>query len=340
MNRIRRLKNWVVLDENKSKFVRFSQFYPMKKIRAYERKRNMRFILPLTINSKVPPQRVAIETTNLCNTSCIFCPHSRMKRPAQNMNRDLFSKVLQDVVDMGTPHITLGFIGEPLLDVFLFERIKMAKEAGIETVSIFTNAIALDEDKAVKLLSSGIDDIFVSIDAYSKERYRQMRSVGDYDEVVKNTKFLIEQRNHLLFKKTKINIGMILLNKDDRKNVQNFISQWQDADNVHVREPHAWASRVDTLTNKKLIQCNLPCYPLWVEMSVLSNGVVVPCCMDIEGQLAIGNAKEDSLLDIWFKSEKLKELRKKHLNKEGYNIPLCEKCDISESNTIPWWYYE
>jgi len=340
MNSIRRLKNWVVLDEDKSNLVRFSQLYPMRKLRAYERKKNMKGILPLTVKSKLPPQRIAIETTNYCNTSCIFCPHSRMKRPLQHMNRDLYAKVLQDVIDLGVKHVTLGFIGEPLLDIHLFDRIKMAKEAGIETVSIFTNAIILNEERATKLLASGIDDVFVSVDAYNAKRYREMRPIGDYDTVVKNTKFLIKQRDQLLYKNTKINIGMILLNKDDRRHVQTFISQWQDADNVHVREPHAWANRVATLDNKKIRNCNLPCYPLWVEMSVLSNGIVVPCCMDIEGELAIGDAKYESLTDIWFKSSALQELREKHIYKKFNSISLCEKCDITESNTIPWWYYD
>jgi len=340
MNRIRRLKNWVVLDENKSNFVRFSQFYPMRKIREYERNKNMKGILPWTVESKTPPQRVAIETTNYCNTNCKFCPHSRMKRQLMHMTPELYEKALKETVELGVKHLTLGFIGEPLLDIRLFDRIKMAKDMGIETVSIFTNGIIMDEQKTEKILDSGIDDIFVSVDAYNAKRYREMRAIGDYDTVVKNVKYLIREKEQLLKKKPQINIGMILLNNEDKKHVQQFISQWKDADNVHVRKPHAWANRVGTLDNVKVRRFNLPCYSLWVEMSVLSNGVVVPCCMDIEGELAIGDVKKESLRDIWYDSKKLLKMREKFINEKAYNVRLCESCDILESNTVPWWYFK
>ena len=339
MTLTRKLKNWVVLNERRHNLVRFSQFYPMKQIRKSIRDRNMKNIYPLTVESKEPPKRIAIETTNYCNTSCKFCPHSRMQRKLEHMSRSLYDKVIKEVVELGTKEVSLGFIGEPLLDVHLFDRIKVAKELGMY-VNVFTNGILLDEDKANKLLLSGIDDVFISVDAYNSNRYKEMRSTGKYEEVVKNAKYFINQKRQLLLKKPNINVGMILLDEKDRKHKHQFLKEWKEADNIHARTPHAWANRVSTLDMKEIRQLNLPCYSLWTHMAVLSNGTVVPCCMDIEGELKLGDVNKESLKDIWNKSKQLKALRTVHIGGKSNKIPLCEKCDVLESQTLPWWYFE
>jgi len=328
MKTVRKLKNWVVLDNKKYNYVRFSQKFPMKQLRRYIRNKNMKHLYPLSVISEPPPKKIAIETTSYCNTYCSFCPHPNMKREQQTMDMDLYKKVIDDTVELGIKHVVLSFFGEPLMDKKIFDRIKYAKQKGLY-VEFFTNAMLLSKDKAWQIILSGLDRLFISLDATNPTRYRELRVNGDYNVVVKNIRELLYLRKN----KPKIAIGMLILKEEDKKEIEEFQTNWNDVDEIHIRTAHNWA----TNPKKKL---NLPCYSLWTTFAVLSNGKVVPCCMDYEGHLAIGDANKESLRDIWYNSKKLQNLRHFHLKKLAFNIPLCKNCDIIESLTDPWWYYD
>jgi len=326
---IRRLKNWVVLDKDKYNYVRFSQGFPIKQVRGLIRYKNMRHLYPLKTTCNIPPKHIAIETTNFCNTYCAFCPHPKMKREKQNMDMKLYKKVIDDSIDLGVKKVTLSFFGEPLMDEKLFKRIKYAKEKGL-FVEFFTNGMLIDRDKAWYSILSDVDRIFISLDATNPIRYRELRANGDYNAVVTNIERLLHLKTHNL----KIDIGMLILKEEDKKEIKEFQENWRDKVNeIHIRTAHGWG------TNPKR-KLNLPCYSLWNTFAVLSNGKVVPCCMDYEGILSIGDANKESLSDIWYKSLRLKHLRNVHLMGLQDKVELCKNCDIVESLTDPWWYYD
>ena len=328
MKSIRKLKNWIVLDKDKYNYVRFSQNFPIKQARSFIRNRNMKHLYPLSVDCDIPPERIAIETTNICNTNCKFCPHDKMKRLPQNMSMKLYEKIIDDCVELGIKKVTLSFFGEPLMDKLLVDRIKYAKEKGLY-VEFFTNGMMLNSAKTLSLLGSGLDRIFISLDATNPVRYRELRPNGDYNSVENNIRRLLELRNN----KLKVAIGMLILKEEDKQEIKDFQDNWKAVDEIHIRTAHGWA----TNPKKKL---NLPCYSLWNTFAVLSNGIVVPCCMDYEGKLALGDANKESLKDIWLKSKTLKNLRHLHLKNMASAISLCKKCDIVESLTDPWWYYD
>jgi radical SAM protein with 4Fe4S-binding SPASM domain len=66
-----------------------------------------------------------------------------------------------------------------------------------------------------------------------------------------------------------------------------------------------------------------PCRDLWRILVVLWNGKVVPCCVDFEGNIILGDAERENLQKI-FKGPAMKALRKSHLQKRLSG--LCEKC--------------
>ena len=124
---MQKLKHFVIKNDSVLNYVKYSQSFPMKQIRGHIRNKNIKDILPLKEILDYYPERIAIETTNYCNTSCSFCPHNKMKREMKVMDDGLYEKVLFQVKDMEVNEIYLGFIGEPLLDKKLPERISLAK---------------------------------------------------------------------------------------------------------------------------------------------------------------------------------------------------------------------
>ena len=72
-------------------------------------------------------------------------------------------------------YVTLFFMGEPLLDKTLPEKIKYSKDAGFRGLNIATNLALLTEETSKKLLDSGLDTIIFSIDGVKKETHEQIR---------------------------------------------------------------------------------------------------------------------------------------------------------------------
>ncbi|MCK5075228.1 MAG: hypothetical protein KAR38_02580, partial [Calditrichia bacterium] len=61
------------------------------------------------------PNFIKIETTNLCNSMCLYCPHKTLKREQGFMDETLFRKIISEVYDLDIPEVHLSNFGEPLL---------------------------------------------------------------------------------------------------------------------------------------------------------------------------------------------------------------------------------
>ncbi len=72
-----------------------------------------------------PPGTLIIETTNLCNARCTMCTHYVMRRARGSMSQRLFEKIIKDASKVGIGMINLQYLGEPLMDEKLFDRIRL-----------------------------------------------------------------------------------------------------------------------------------------------------------------------------------------------------------------------
>ncbi|MGD0336270.1 MAG: glycosyltransferase [Candidatus Omnitrophota bacterium] len=68
-----------------------------------------------------------------------------------------------------------------------------------------------------------------------------------------------------------------------------------------------------------------PCFQLWNQLLITSNGIITPCCRDTKLELAIGNANDNSLMDIG-QTQKLIEMRLWQIKGEWNRLPLCAQC--------------
>src|SRR6478736_111417 len=62
------------------------------------------------------PDIVQIESTNLCNAKCVFCPRDEMHRRQGVMDLDLFKKIVDECAELGITHVRGQNYGDPLLD--------------------------------------------------------------------------------------------------------------------------------------------------------------------------------------------------------------------------------
>src|ERR687893_1402087 len=98
--------------------------------------------------SPVLPEIVQIESTNICNAKCVFCPRDEMHRKQGIMSFDLFKKVVDECVELGITHVRVHNYGEPFVDRKLVEKVRYAKERGIKEVGMISNGSLITEPVA------------------------------------------------------------------------------------------------------------------------------------------------------------------------------------------------
>src|SRR6478736_5097701 len=141
------------------------------------------------------PDIVQIESTNLCNAKCVFCPRDEMHRRQGVMDMDLFKKVVDECAALGITHVRVHNYGEPFLDKQLVEKVRYAKERGIAEVGMISNGSLITEDLARGMIDAGLDAINISVDAAGKDVFERTRVNLDFDEVTGNIRTLARLRN-------------------------------------------------------------------------------------------------------------------------------------------------
>lgn len=277
------------------------------------------------------PPLIDLEVTNHCNLNCVMCPRDTMKRPKGYMEFDFFREVIDQIPPHRLEKSWLHLYGEPLLHPKLPDMIRYAKEkVEIEQIGISTNCVLLDEEKAESLLSSPLDMLVLSVDGATQETYEKIRRKGAFDKVVENVARFIEMRKERGSSRPTVWVQIIEM-QDNFDEIERFKSEWAPRlgpeDQVFVKNFSAFGGRIGDRADfyKHMPRTRLPCSYLWSYFVVYWDGRVTPCCLDMEGELCIGDLKRSSIQEIW-SSPKLAEFQEIHLRDAYSEMPLCGKC--------------
>lgn len=129
------------------------------------------------------PRRVVVEPTNACNLGCSYCGNKDMLRPSTYLKMEDFEELLEQMVELGIPRMTLHTIGEPLLHPQIAEMVAKAKERK-RIVTISTNGSLLTEEKARALVEAGPDILNISADAGDAETLAKTRDGLEFDTLI------------------------------------------------------------------------------------------------------------------------------------------------------------
>jgi len=123
--------------------------------------------------------KIYIEPTNRCNLDCRTCMRHGWEEELGFMEFPLFEMIVGDLGAFpGPPGVFFGGFGEPLGHPRIVDMVKAAKAIGSE-VELVSNGILLDDGMAERLITAGLDRLWVSIDGASPESYADVR-LGDY----------------------------------------------------------------------------------------------------------------------------------------------------------------
>lgn len=289
----------------------------------------IRRLLLATGRDRAPgmPEIVQIESTNICNAKCVFCPRDDMHRKQGIMSVELFQKIVDEAAALGITHIRMHNYGEAFIDKRLVEKVRYAKEKGIKEVGVISNGSLITEKVALGMIEAGLDAINISVDASGKEVFESTRIGLKYNKVIANIERLVRLRAESGRRRPKLILSFVRQNNSADE--QAFIEHWRTiADKVHVTDLHNWAGTLNTESD-----VNYPCYRPWLTFTVLWDGRVSLCCADFDGRNVLGNLNTSTIQEIW-NAEPYRNARRQHLESGGPDI--CRACDLPRKDSPLW----
>ncbi len=243
-------------------------------------------------------KKIYIEITNVCNLNCSFC--SKSDRKPEFMKLDSFTAILDEIKPF-TSYIYLHVKGEPLLHPELDKIINISNKKGFN-VNLTTNGTLLKNATSILLSDPAVRQINISLHSFDEQSDNMNKN--DYlKNIVIFVKEALETTNMY------ISLRLWNLNKEKDQQLQNneyiIKSLIRDlclsfptsemmkpgtniklADRLylHFEYEFTWPNLNDINDNLKGF-----CLGLRDQMAILVDGTVVPCCLDGEGIIDLGN---------------------------------------------------
>lgn len=272
-------------------------------------------------------KKVYIEITNCCNLKCSFC--SPVKKPQKFMSIEEFDQILKKVSKV-TNVIYLHVKGEPLLHPNLIEFLYLAEQYHLQ-VNITTNGTLFT--KIVDKLKdcNALHKINFSLHCeqnnpkYEEEIFKSVEKLSN--DVIVIYRLWTLKNNELDEKSTKTvaklkeyyNLSTETVEKlKTDKNIKISSTIYVDKDNEFD-----WPK---ITTNKS---CGY-CHALKTQIAILVDGTVVPCCLDSNGIIELGNIFNDSLEII--QTRKRYQKLKQSFRDRKPSEELCKSCTFKLKN--------
>ena len=277
------------------------------------------------------PIQIDFELNASCNLKCPMCPISaespKGKGKSTWFDFDFYKELIDYSVKEGTRAIKLNYINEPLIRNDLIKFIEYALSKGILDVYFSTNGILLSETLSEKLIKSGLTRLQVSIDAVTQETYDKVRPGGSLEKIKNNLNKFLELRKKLKSITPLVRVNFVKTTNNEFE-LDDFLNFWKDkVDMIGVQEFIKPTKVVNEIKSKKSFKKkNFKCSFPFKQLVINNEKQVLPCCTFWGEELALSKIeKPEDLKEAW-NSEKMRNLRKKHLEGKYFEIPQCKNC--------------
>ena len=290
-----------------------------KEFHEYQR---LWFSLPKNKEVRDYPLHVELELSTICNLQCPMC-YTLNKEFKNNvipkfMDIDLFKKIIDEIA--GNVFIVrLNLRGEPTLHPQFIEAIHYAKSKGIHEVSSLTNASKLNLDFYIKCANAGLDRFTISIDGL-KDVYDKIRYPLKFDDTYNKIKEIHKYKLANNIKKPVIKVQSVW--PAIKADPTTFYKTFAPITDLVAFNPLADWRHND---NNIIYDSSFSCPVLYQRMVVGSDGKVIMCIYDENGENLIGDANKEKIHDIWH-GEKINKIRTIHMKGDFMLINVCKRC--------------
>ncbi|NLK22223.1 MAG: radical SAM protein [Epulopiscium sp.] len=280
-------------------------------------------------------KKIYVEITNACNLSCTFCPKSNRK--PQFMSIENFRKILNQISPY-TEYIYFHVKGEPLLHPDIDKFLDISYEKGFR-VNITTNGTLIDKVRDKIIMKKSLRQINFSLHSlsgnqgYTSEKSYMKDIISFTKESMEKTNLLISLRFWNLNYDAGIN-GSMESNRGLLEIIEKeFKLPYKIDEKVMPGRGIKIAERVYINQDYEFAWPNLKekeddgrgfCYGLRKQAAILVDGTVVPCCLDGEGIINLGNIHNVDFSRI-IESKRAKEIYE-GFSKRYAIEELCRKC--------------
>jgi radical SAM protein with 4Fe4S-binding SPASM domain len=280
-------------------------------------------------------KKVYLEITNVCNLKCTFCPET--KRKAEFMTEATFKQIL-DQIKPFTDYIYLHVKGEPLLHPQLGCFLDISVEKGFK-VNITTNGTLIDKVADTLLIKPAVRQINFSLHSFDGNQQELSRD-SYIDSILNFSRRAILESNAILSLRL-WNLDEALLTEDQRKKNLEIIHKIEEHFQLSYKI-QGILSEAKALKLGKHVYLNQDyefqwpdlkaeedfekgsCYGLRNQVAILVDGTVVPCCLDGEGIINLGNIHQEKFSNI-INGERAENMRLGFCNHTVVE-ELCRKC--------------
>ncbi|MNI25759.1 Antilisterial bacteriocin subtilosin biosynthesis protein AlbA [compost metagenome] len=284
-----------------------------------------------------------IEITSVCNLACTFCPQT--KRQANFIKVDAFTKILDDIKPH-TDYIYYHVKGEPLLHPKIDELLDLSHERGFK-VNITSNGTLLNKNKHKLLTKPALRQMNFSLHSFdghegSENKEEYVTTILSFiKEALATTKIIFSLRlwnldtdNTTNLERSRNREVLEIIEREfnlDYKIEEKFVrgSGTKIVDRVYLNQDHEfqWPDLKEAEDEGKGF-----CHALRNQAAILVDGTVVPCCLDGEGVINLGNVHQTPFSEI-VESDRANKLYDGFSRREVVE-ELCRKCDYRKRFSI------
>lgn len=272
------------------------------------------------------PLSIGLEVTNHCNLNCTMCTNDKLTRKKGFMDMSLYRKIVDEVaVESPSTRLWLDFCGEPLLAGYkLYFMISYARKKGLKNICINTNGTLLTKEYADMLLDSGIDNVSIDCDGFTKEVYESIRVGGDRDKFYENVEYILAEKKRRNITNMIIEVK-VLEQERNYHEVDQIMEYWKERGAwTAKRRMRTWAGDVDNhnaIDDVDRIACGYA-----VGICPITWDGFVPCCADdADAKYTWGDVKTESIKSIW--TRRNKEFVALHMEHRWDELnEMCKKC--------------
>ncbi len=269
------------------------------------------------------PRKAFLEITNVCNLNCDFCHGTKRKK--EFMTPDDFRTAafrLRPFAD----YLYFHLMGEPLLHPELKTLFEISKEMGYKVI-ITTNGTLLNEKEEILLSSPALHKVSISLHCYEANKMgisidKYLKSCFEFCEKASRNGVISVMRLWNIGGKEDLNEYII------GKMKKYFGNEWKEIySGYKIKEKVflEWGEKFDWPDeNGEYISGVHSCYGLRDQVGVLCDGTVVPCCLDADGAIPLGNIFETTLEET-LSSKRAADLKRSFEAKRVCE-ELCKKC--------------
>lgn len=270
-------------------------------------------------------KKIYIEITNICNLNCSFC--SKDNRIKESISLTKMEEVLNKINDY-TDYVYLHVKGEPLLHPKLKEILDLCEKYH-KKVNITTNATLVKEKESI-LNHPAIRQINLSVHSenkkenYLEEIFEVVDKLKDKNVVYR---FWTMEANNM--------------SKESTDSVEKIINYYQLSPEIVKKlkkdtnikiNSHTYVNKANQFIwpdiNNDYYKETGYCYALKDQLAILVDGTVVPCCLDSNGIINLGNIYNNDLSEI-IGSSRYQEMRIGFCNRK-VTEELCKHCSYKE----------